>query len=59
MINSSDRSGIDQANALVGELIPASCKSLLEGFLSQGFSREEALSFIRVWLAETIRTVRG
>ena len=58
MINPKDRYEIEQSNALVGELIPAAAKALMDGFLVQGFSREESLSFIRVWLAESFAMMK-
>ena len=54
-MDAKNRAELDQAMALMAELLPYHCRLLMEGFTKQGFTRQEALQLIET----TIKAMSG
>jgi len=53
MLDAKNRARADQAIATMVELLPYHCRLLLEGFIKEGFTRQEALRLIETTITLT------
>ena len=50
MLDDEKRAGMDQSIAMMAEVIPSAVKQLYDGFISEGFEKDDALNLCQSYI---------